>query len=118
MISTVSIFEMNLIINCEHKDPHTILGMHEVLHDDREVVAVRAFLPGAKELYVIDKNQEKNVYKADKIHEDGFFEAVIDDRPEWFEYLFHIPLGIMTDIFLARETIMRYTISWEQISAK
>ena len=25
MVSTVSIFEMNLIINCEHKDPHTIL---------------------------------------------------------------------------------------------
>lgn len=90
MISTVSIFEMNLIINCEHKDPHTILGMHEVLHDDREVVAVRAFLPGAKELYVIDKNDEEKVYKAERIHEDGFFEAVIDDRNKWFEYLFHI----------------------------
>ena len=90
MISTVSIFEMYLIINCEHKDPHTVLGMHEVLHDDREVVAVRAFLPGAKALYVIDKNDEKNIYKAEKIHEDGFFEAVIDDRNKWFEYLFHI----------------------------
>ena len=136
MISTVSIFEMNLIINCEHKDPHTILGMHEVLHDDREVVAVRAFLPGAKELYVIDKNQEKNIYKAEKIHEDGFFEAVIDDRHEWFEYLFHIVYWdgnerVVPDIYsfqptvgdydrylLAQETIMRYTISWEQISAK
>ena len=90
MISTVSIFEMYLIINSEHKDPHTVLGMHEVLHDDREVVAVRAFLPGAKELYVIDKNDEKNIYKAEKIHEDGFFEAVIDDRNKWFEYLFRI----------------------------
>ena len=64
MVSTVSIFEMNLIINCEHKDPHTILGMHEVFHDDREVVAVRAFLPGAKELSVIDKNDQEKVYKA------------------------------------------------------
>lgn len=90
MVSTVSIFEMNLIINCEHKDPHTILGMHEVFHDDREVVAVRAFLPGAKELSVIDKNDQEKVYKAERIHDDGFFEAVIDDRNEWFEYLFHI----------------------------
>ena len=84
MVSTVSIFEMNLIINCEHKDPHTILGMHEVFHDDREVVAVRAFLPGAKELSVIDKNDQEKVYKAERIHDDGFFEAVIDDRNEWF----------------------------------
>ena len=58
MISTVSIYEMNLIVNCEHKDPHTVLGMHEVLHDDREVVAVRAFLPGAKELYVMIKTMK------------------------------------------------------------
>ena len=78
MVSTVSIFEMNLIINCEHKDPHTILGMHEVFHDDREVVAVRAFLPGAKELSVIDKNDQEKVYKAERIHDDGFFEAMAD----------------------------------------
>ena len=90
MISTVSIYEMNLIVNCEHKDPHTVLGMHEVLHDDREVVAVRAFLPGAKELYVIDKNDENAVYKADRIHEDGFFETVIEDRHKWFDYKFRI----------------------------
>ena len=113
MISTVSIFEMNLIINCEHKDPHTILGMHEVLHDDREVVAVRAFLPGTKELYVIDKNQEKNIYKAEKIHEDGFFEAVIDDRHEWFEYLFHIVYWdgnerVVPDIYSFQPTVGDY----------
>ena len=90
MISTVSIYEMNLIVNCEHKDPHTVLGMHEVLHDDREVVAVRAFLPGAKELYVIDKNDENAVYEADRIHEDGFFETVIEDRHKWFDYKFRI----------------------------
>ena len=90
MISTVSIYEMNLIVNCEHKDPHTVLGMHEVLHDDREVVAVRAFLPGAKELYDIDKNDENAVYKADRIHEDGFFETVIEDRHKWFDYKFRI----------------------------
>ena len=90
MISTVSIYEMNLIVNCEHKDPHTVLGMHEVLHDDREVVAVRAFLPGAKELYVIDKNDENGVYKADRIHEDGFFFFLIEDRHKWFDYKFRI----------------------------
>lgn len=90
MISTVSIYEMNLIVNCEHKDPHTVLGMHEVLHDDREVVAVRAFLPGVKELYVIDKNDENGVYKADRIHEDGFFETVIEDRHKWFDYKLRI----------------------------
>ena len=90
MISTISIYEMNLIINSEHKDPHTVLGMHEVLHDDREVVAVRAFLPSAKELYVMDKQDESVFYKAEKIHEDGFFEAIIEDRSKWFDYVFRI----------------------------
>lgn len=90
MISTVSIYEMQLIINSEHKDPHTILGLHEVLHDGVDVVSFRAFIPGAKEIYVIDKADEEKIYKAEKIHEDGFFEAVIDDRREWFDYFLKI----------------------------
>lgn len=90
MISTVSIFEMQLIINSEHKDPHTVLGMHEVLHDGRDVVSVRAFIPGAREIYVIDRADSDNVYKAERIHDDGFFEAVITDRNKWFDYLLKI----------------------------
>ncbi|MCD8037352.1 MAG: 1,4-alpha-glucan branching protein GlgB [Clostridiales bacterium] len=90
MISTVSIFEMQLIINCDHKDPHTILGMHEVLHDGKDVVSFRTFMPGAREVYVIDKADEEKIYKAEKIHEDGFFEAVIEDRNQWFKYLLKI----------------------------
>ena len=50
MISTVSIYEMQLIINSDFKDPHDVLGMHGVFHDDRDMVSVRAFMPGAKEI--------------------------------------------------------------------
>ncbi|GFI61545.1 1,4-alpha-glucan branching enzyme GlgB [Clostridiales bacterium] len=90
MISTVSMFEMYLIINAEHKDPHTILGMHEISNGSKNIVAVRAFLPDAKEVYVIDKARPERIYKADKIHEDGFFDAVIKTRSKWFDYLLKI----------------------------
>ena len=113
MVSTVSIFEIQMIINAEHRDPHTILGMHEVLHDGRDVISVRAFIPGARKLYVIDKADENKEYEAAKIHEDGFFEAVIDDRSKWFDYLFRIAYfdgteRVTADIYSFAPTVSEY----------
>lgn len=90
MISTVSIYEMNLIVNCEHKVRTRFWVCMRCYMMHREVVAVRSVSSRAKELYVIDKNDENAVYKADRIHEDGFFETVIEDRHKWFDYKFRI----------------------------
>ena len=90
MITTVSIFEIYQIINAEHKDPHTILGMHEVLFNGKEVLSVRVFAPCAKAVTVIDKKDRRRKYQAQKLHEDGFFEAVIKNRNKWFQYVLKI----------------------------
>ncbi|MEA4971699.1 MAG: 1,4-alpha-glucan branching protein GlgB [Candidatus Metalachnospira sp.] len=90
MITTVSIFEMYQIINSEHKDPHTILGMHEVLFEGKEMVSVRVFAPCAKVVTVIDKKDKRKKYSSQKLHDDGFFEAVIENRKNWFSYILHI----------------------------
>lgn len=90
MITTVSIFEIYQIINAEHKDPHTILGMHEVLFEGKEMISVRVFAPCAKVVTVIDKKDKRRKYSSQKIHDDGFFEAVIENRKEWFNYILRI----------------------------
>lgn len=90
MITTTSLNELFRIVNVEHGDPHHILGMHEVEKDDKKMIAVRAFIPQAKEITVVDINDISKKYEMTKIHEDGFFEAIIYDRKEWFWYQFQI----------------------------
>lgn len=108
---TVNLAEMQRVINSEHKDPFSVLGMHEVvvkedskstkdkkdkIAKDKKVnitkagIAVRAFIPSAREIYVIDcKNPEKKL-KMDKIHNAGFFELAMFNRKNFFKYLLHI----------------------------
>lgn len=90
MITTTSLFELYQIINVEHGDPHHVLGMHEVKTNEAEEVAVRAFIPNAKTIIVIDTADSTKRYEMHKIHEDGFFEVIIEDRSKWFEYRFYI----------------------------
>lgn len=90
MITTTSLNELFRIVNVEHGDPHHILGMHEVEKDDKKMIAVRAFIPQAKEITVVDVNDISKKYEMTKIHEDGFFEAIIYDRKDWFWYQFQI----------------------------
>ena len=86
MITTTKISEMFHIVKGEHGDPHTVLGMHEVKVDGKKMVSVRAFLPDAEKITVIDFNQKRKKYPMEKIHADGFFEVTIEDREEWFRY--------------------------------
>ncbi|WMI81409.1 1,4-alpha-glucan branching protein GlgB [Anaerotignum sp. MB30-C6] len=62
--------------------------MHEIHIDGETAIVVRAFLPSAQRIYVIDMRDENNnkKYAMTKIHEDGFFEVLIWDS-EWFPYM-------------------------------
>ena len=72
--------------NGEHSDPHTVLGMHEMEEDGRKAVVVRAFLPDAAGITVIDYANKRKKYPMERLHADGFFEVTIADREEWFRY--------------------------------
>ena len=78
--------DMDLILNAEHHDPFSYLGMHPQWFDGKSVVAVRAFLPEAEEVSVIDADRPDVVYQMNKRHSDGLFEAVIGDRDKVFPY--------------------------------
>ena len=86
MITIKHLNELFQIINGEHADPHTVLGMHEVEEDGKKCVVVRAFIPGAQTITVVDANTRRLKYPMERIHEDGFFEVIIPDREEWFRY--------------------------------
>ncbi|MCL2699408.1 MAG: 1,4-alpha-glucan branching enzyme, partial [Defluviitaleaceae bacterium] len=87
MISTVALHELRRLLAAEHAEPHNILGMHEIKHKMVPSVAVRAFIPQAEHIAVVDDTDKKGgtVYELVKIHADGFFEAVIA-REKWFKY--------------------------------
>ncbi len=89
MISTAELIELNQIIEAQHGDPHHILGMHEIVIGGKDCLVVRAFIPQAEKITVIDPKSDSK-YPMSKIHQDGFFECVIKDRQKWFRYMFHI----------------------------
>ena len=86
MLTTTKLYDIFHIVNGEHSDPHTVLGMHEMEEDGRKAVVVRAFLPYAAGITVIDYANKRKKYPMERLHEDGFFEVTIADREEWFRY--------------------------------
>ena len=86
MLTTTKLYDIFHIVNGEHSDPHTVLGMHEMEEDGRKAVVVRAFLPDAAGITVIDYANKRKKYPMERLHADGFFEVTIADREEWFRY--------------------------------
>jgi len=66
-------------------DPFSVLGMHKVSVDQRLIVSVRTFYPFAREMAVrvLDSGE---VVPMQRIHSDGFFEALFWKRTEPFPY--------------------------------
>jgi 1,4-alpha-glucan branching enzyme len=91
MNTTANIEEVYKVINAEHSDPFHILGMHlaESENGPCKSLIVRAFLPYAQSVNVIDIQQGSR-YSMEKIHESGFFEVLIKERYELFEYKLEI----------------------------
>ncbi len=87
MLTTLSMIELQQIVNASHGDPHTVLGMHEVELDDKECLVVRVFNPQAQNVTVIDEKYKTRRYPMEKIHSEGFFECVIPTRKKWFRYI-------------------------------
>ncbi len=93
--TTAPVEEIAQIVRAEHGDPFHILGMHRVKVQGQPGVAVRAFLPHAQNAWVA----RQGVHQATKggpggsesvqlqrIHADGFFEAVFPGETNLFTY--------------------------------
>jgi 1,4-alpha-glucan branching enzyme len=67
------------ILSGSHPDPFSVLGMHLAGDGDEKHIEVRAFLPEAKESWVIDERDE-SLHSMDNIYKNGFFVAKTSDR--------------------------------------
>ena len=70
--------EMESILRAEHANPFHILGLHTVEVAGEKRLAIRAFLPRASEVSVVFADG-RSPYPAQRLHPDGFFEAVVPD---------------------------------------
>src|SRR6266536_3064688 len=79
--------EMEALLNGQHGQPHSLLGMHPVTHQGRRGLAVRAFVQDARSCEVVDcQSGPERRYPAERLDGLGFFETFIDERTEVFRY--------------------------------
>ena len=85
---TVPSHDINLLIHADHWNPFGILGPHEVSVGNTKARIVRAFLPEAREAWVVDLDRGEPGVRVpmERIHPDGLFEYVFHDRSETFPY--------------------------------
>jgi 1,4-alpha-glucan branching enzyme len=83
--TTASVDDVYKVIYNDHHDPFSVLGPHLL---GGKKLAVRAFLPEAAAVSVVAEGgtREGAEYPMEKVHEDGFFEAVISGRDQVFPY--------------------------------
>src|SRR3954465_11935220 len=82
-VTTSSVFhpsldDINLLVHANHWNPFSLLGPHEVGSGDSRAWVVRAFLPEARDAWVVDLTQGEPGFRVpmDRIHPDGLFECV------------------------------------------
>ena len=81
--TTASREEIERVVRGEHSDPFHILGAHPVEADGKPAIAIRAFLPDAAEIWV---RRDAKQIPLQRIHTEGFFEAVFPGELQIFPY--------------------------------
>ena len=76
------------IVGAYHGAPFDVLGIHPITREGRPALAIRAFLPQAKEAVVLRPGGE--ALPMARVHPQGFFEAVALGESEAFAYRLRI----------------------------
>lgn len=80
--------EVEAMLNAEHRDPFSFLGMHE--SPAKDALTVRVFHPGATEVAVLDAADGKPVAHLDQVHDEGLFVGAVQWRDGAFAYRLRI----------------------------
>ncbi len=93
MTITAPEIEVLQIVRAEHHDPFHVLGAHPLDVGGIPCVAIRAFIPEAASVSVLSESlSEPRVME--RIHPEGFFEAVFENRPQLFTYRLLLDNGL------------------------
>ncbi len=87
--------EIEAIVQARHGDAFAFLGMHKTAGG----ICVRAMLPQAQHVAVIDSSTGNVVAEGVRVHPDGFFIASIPGRKEPFRYRLRVTDGVMAREF-------------------
>ncbi len=87
-VTALSKVDVESILKGDCADVFSVLGMHKSPDGGEGDLVVRAFLPRAKSVAVVEWGGDGSArYPAKSLHEGGLFEATIDDRGgEFFAY--------------------------------
>jgi len=92
MPPTVRDADLERIVRAEHHDPFEVLGCHVVKLGRKKACAVRAFDPTAVAITVVPRDGAERV-PMERLHDEGFFEAVFPDRKQVFDYELELRWG-------------------------
>ncbi len=84
MIPTIPTEQIDLIVHNLHQDPFAVLGAHEINRDQQTIWVIRAYLPNAEAVAVVDPENHRQ-YPMSAVHHPHFFECVIT-VPKLFSY--------------------------------
>ena len=88
---------INSFFDGKQADPFAVLGMHET-HNGIEI---RALLPDADKVEVIDKETQSMVVALERVDERGFFYAIVPNVNHFFAYQFKVYWG--SDVHLIED---------------
>ena len=83
MRTGVSLEAIGALVEGRHENPFAVLGPHEIVDNGRRALAVRAFLPNTRQVWLLDKGQGVS-RPMRRIHPAGLYETVCptgDDTP-------------------------------------
>jgi 1,4-alpha-glucan branching enzyme len=83
--------DIQLIVHGDHRDPFRVLGMHRVSIGGGIRLVVRAFVPGADSVDVVNA-ETGAAMPMDRVHPDGFFEHVLPPDTASFPYRLRVRL--------------------------
>lgn len=80
---------INLLISGHYADPFSLLGMH---HSSKGL-EVRALLPDAQAVWVVDASNGRKIVELDRVDERGFFCGLVPRRKNAFRYQLAVTWG-------------------------
>lgn len=90
MLTTIPARDILSIVDSIHRNPHSILGMHEVeitmKGKKKRLQTVRAWLPDTRSAFVVDSDDPEAKWPMEQVHEAGLYEAIIWERSKPFHY--------------------------------
>jgi 1,4-alpha-glucan branching enzyme len=73
--STVSLDGMNALLDMQLRNPTDVLGPRTIVRDGRQMLSVRAFLPGSRQAWLLDTPHAPG-RPMRRIHPAGLYEAI------------------------------------------